>query len=215
MDFFPAKYDDESRTRRQRRNVILQSAHELVAREGLSSVTMQMIADAAHVERRTLYNYYPHKEALAMDIQVLLLNDFYLVPNIDVSDDVSASEAVRSYLYQIVQQFYDKTDSLNFFTQFDLYFRDYDDKDYEQALIRIVNDMPLARFIRAGAVSGEFNLHGATVDDCSKMLLNSLVGFAQRVLFRPQVYQREQSVGRGHIHMLIDMLMAGLLNHSL
>lgn len=53
---------------RQTRIRLRDVAHELMAANGVDATTIQQIADAADIGFGTFYNYYPTKEALAIDV---------------------------------------------------------------------------------------------------------------------------------------------------
>lgn len=58
----------ESRTERRKRelrNKIIQVAVKLFEQQGFEQTTMEQIAEEADVARKTLYNYFPVKEAIA------------------------------------------------------------------------------------------------------------------------------------------------------
>ncbi len=58
----------ESRMERKKagtRQKIMEAAMDLFNRQGFHDTTMEQIAEAADVARKTLYNYYPVKEAIA------------------------------------------------------------------------------------------------------------------------------------------------------
>lgn len=53
------------RKKREVRQKIIQVAVELFKQQGFDNTTMEQIAEAADVARKTLYNYFPVKEAIA------------------------------------------------------------------------------------------------------------------------------------------------------
>jgi len=64
---------DDSRTLKKKRTEILVAAGKLFTEQGIDRVSMQMIAAASGITRRSLYNYYESKEKIAVDIQILNL----------------------------------------------------------------------------------------------------------------------------------------------
>ncbi|MFE4217287.1 TetR family transcriptional regulator [Streptomyces sp. NPDC056844] len=59
--------DRRSRKARRTRDMLAQSAFDLVLERGLRSVTVEEIAQAADVDRRTFSRYFPNKEAAVLD----------------------------------------------------------------------------------------------------------------------------------------------------
>lgn len=55
----------QERKKREQREKIIQVAADLFNRQGFYHTTMEQIAEAADVSRKTLYNYFPVKEAIA------------------------------------------------------------------------------------------------------------------------------------------------------
>lgn len=72
MDTKILNYPD-SPTLTRKRKTILKAAKELFIKNGIESTTMTDIAVAADMTRRSLYNYYPAKDQIAIDIQILNL----------------------------------------------------------------------------------------------------------------------------------------------
>ena len=60
----PSHVGRRSRKRERTANHLAMTAFELFEAHGFEMVTMEQIADAADVAKRTLYNYFPVKEAL-------------------------------------------------------------------------------------------------------------------------------------------------------
>ncbi|MGE5398452.1 MAG: TetR/AcrR family transcriptional regulator, partial [Chitinophagales bacterium] len=55
----------QERRKRELREKIIKVAVELFEKQGFYNTTMEQIAEAADVARKTLYNYFPVKEAIA------------------------------------------------------------------------------------------------------------------------------------------------------
>jgi len=55
----------QERKKREQREKIIQVAVDLFNNQGFYNTTMEQIAEAADVARKTLYNYFPVKEAIA------------------------------------------------------------------------------------------------------------------------------------------------------
>ena len=83
--------------KQERRNQMVTAAHKLFAQEGFEKATMQRVADEANVGVATLFRYFPHKEALIIEVvkriiekQVPYFEEIYAVnkPGIEKVDDV-------------------------------------------------------------------------------------------------------------------------------
>lgn len=56
--------DGRSRAKSERRDLLLETATRLLRERGSAEITLEEIADAAGVARRTIYNHFPTKDAL-------------------------------------------------------------------------------------------------------------------------------------------------------
>lgn len=74
MDTSVLNYN-ESRTRQAHRKNILEQAFQLFINNGIHYVTMDTIAQAAQMTLRSVYNYYNSKEEIAIDLQIISVNE--------------------------------------------------------------------------------------------------------------------------------------------
>ncbi len=74
MDTSVLNYN-ESRTRQAHRKNILEQAFQLFINNGIHYVTMDTIAQAAQMTLRSVYNYYNAKEEIAIDLQIISVNE--------------------------------------------------------------------------------------------------------------------------------------------
>jgi len=61
------------RRRQVREDDILKAAHELMAAQGLDAMTMDDLAERAGVSKPTLYQYFPSKEAVAVQTVIRMI----------------------------------------------------------------------------------------------------------------------------------------------
>ena len=214
MDFLPKQYTNESRTRRQRRNLLLQTAFNLFISNGLANTSMQMIAQEAGVERRTLYNYYPHKDLLAMDILIVLIANFQDSLQVDVDHAQGSEDDLRFYLNHVIDNLLAHPQMVDYFSQFDLSFRDYENPAYEQMMVELSYADPLIQLISRGIENGHLRIPSDNVDTVAKTIGNALMGLAQRILIRPQIYLREQHYRAEDIRLMVDIIVNGISIHK-
>ncbi|AJQ92377.1 TetR/AcrR family transcriptional regulator [Gynuella sunshinyii] len=214
MDFFPKQYKHESRTRRQRRNFLLQTAFKLFITNGLNNTSMLNIAQEAGVERRTLYNYYPHRDLLAMDILVVLVGDFHQSLSTDIANAEGSVAELRSYLNHFIDTLLCRPEIVDYFSQFDLSFRDYDNSEYEQLMVELSYSDPLIQLISKGVENGYLTVPSTDIATVAKTISNAIMGLAQRILIRPQVYQREQNYQAESIRLMVDIVIGGIITRA-
>jgi AcrR family transcriptional regulator len=74
MDVKVLNYE-ESRTKQAHRETILMESFQLFIKNGIHYVTMDDIAQASKMTLRSIYNYYNSKEEIAIDLQIMAINE--------------------------------------------------------------------------------------------------------------------------------------------
>jgi len=202
---------EESRTKKRNRQRILAAARGLILEKGLHSTTMQDIADEAQVERRTLYNYYDNMELLAMDIQVdylNALNDAW----IEVDTSLSGFDQARMLITSFCDFCIDHPDMINFTVQFDHYFRDsYNNAEYEMFMKNhISRNSDFSKALKKGMADGSVFLDPHLVDKTANTIIQSIMGLAQRIIYRENIYKKEHNMDREDIRLIVDVILFGL-----
>lgn len=202
---------EESRTKKRNRQRILEAARTLFLNKGLHSATMQDIADAAQVERRTLYNYYDNKELLAMDIQVGYLNGLNQAW-VEVDSSLSGFDQTRELLTSFCDYCIANTDLIKFTVQFDHYFKDsYNNEEYEAFMKSYVSRSNVfSKALKKGMADGSVFLDPHLVDKTADMIVQSVMGLAQRIIFRENIYKKEHNMDREDIRLMVDVMLFGL-----
>ena len=202
---------EESRTKRRNRERILEAARKLFLEQGIYGTTMIDIAAEAGVERRTLYNYYENMEILAMELQVqylMALQDAW----VDVDDSQSGFEQARALLTSYCDYCITNPDLVNYTVQFDHYFRQsYENEDYERFVKEYIsgsNVFTLA--LKKGVADGSIFVDPHSIDKVSVTIVQSVMGLAQRIIFREPIYQMEYGYGKEDIRYMVDILLFGL-----
>ncbi|ERP91503.1 MAG: TetR/AcrR family transcriptional regulator [Pseudomonadales bacterium] len=86
---------------------IIAATGELVKEQGLEALTTNKVADQANVNIATLYQYFPHKQALLSALMQSYLNDLTRVLNdlLDGLGDISIEESTRLWATLGIQSF--------------------------------------------------------------------------------------------------------------
>lgn len=202
---------EESRTKRKNREIILEAARGLFLKKGLKGTTMLEIAQKAGVERRTLYNYYESMELLAMELQVgylLELQDAW----VDVEEDLSGFDQARVLLTAFCAYCISRPDLIKFTVQFDHYFnQSYENEDYENFMKKYLRQSgAFEKALKKGLADGSVFVDPHKVDKIAVTIIQSVMGLAQRIIFREPIYKMEYGYCKEDINHLVDILLFGL-----
>jgi len=117
--------DRKKREKEQRKQSILDSAHQLFVEKGIEKTTMSDIAEASELAKGTLYLYFKSKNEIILTFYLIKLQDFkkYLEDNIN-ADDTCLTKILAFYkltysfykenpLYLIVENYWDYIDYKN------------------------------------------------------------------------------------------------------
>ncbi|ORT99769.1 Transcriptional regulator, TetR family [Anaerovibrio sp. JC8] len=89
----------------QKSNLILKTTADLMAKQGISGVSMSMIAKASGVPQATIYVYFSSKEELLKELYkyVIKKNCDYIMEDFDDSGDIK--ECFKRYFWRMVEYF--------------------------------------------------------------------------------------------------------------
>ncbi|WP_256758829.1 TetR/AcrR family transcriptional regulator [Cohnella sp. WQ 127256] len=170
-------------TTRQR---ILMEAEKQFISLGIASVQMKDIALAININRRTLYRYFPTKDELAFEIEIIVMKQLQEYLTMDIGDlsGKTGFEKVTAYFFQVDL---DKVkDQIKFTAEFDRYFQgSYPNPDLEQSFIEALNpdQDPLFLWIRDGVTDGSIR-NDMTVEELYHFISHSFISLFQRLILR-------------------------------
>ncbi|MGA7418661.1 MAG: TetR family transcriptional regulator [Acidimicrobiales bacterium] len=95
------------RKARETRARIAKAALELFVRQGYAETTMDQIAEAADVGRRTIFDYFPAKEAILFD-HLVVRNEVAIQHLRDRPPSESAVVSLHAVMRELCQQGYDR-----------------------------------------------------------------------------------------------------------
>lgn len=108
---------EDSRTLSQKRKIILMNAKPLFIECGIEGTSMQMIAEKSSITRRSLYNYYESKDLIAIDLQILNLDEISFFENWEMTGSIS--EIFKKNLHKAMGS---QRSQYLFLNRFDSYF---------------------------------------------------------------------------------------------
>lgn len=202
----------ESPTKQRQRNYILQTAYMLFLKSNIATVSMQDIAKASKMQRRSLYNYYSKKEEIALDLMKCWYKN---MEQIMVFDDITGEtgyEIISKCFYAFYDRITQNTDMLAFSVDFDHYFRNsYDDAifdEYVQVYFSSLHDVSLfKKGLADGSISKQYE--GKEKETLITMS-TSILSFAQRLMFRAEQLKKEGGHTPERIHILIELLLKAI-----
>ena len=216
MVFEPARFRDESRTKRNKRRLLLSTAEHLFRTKGIAGTSMIDIAKISEVERRTLYNYYNNKEEIAIDIQIEYLKSYGVAVKFEIDEQQNAKTQLKAYCDAYIDRFINNREFINYITQFDYYFRDYEPEGvmsiYYNSITHIVTSENAAvKLLNLLCKQKEVEINAETIKKFFLTLHHCMLGVAQRVIFREQVYEQEQGFVVNDIKLIIPILVNGII----
>ena len=216
MQYEPARFRDESRTKRNKRRLLLSTAEHLFRTKGISGTSMIDIAKISEVERRTLYNYYNNKDEIAIDIQIEYLKNYGVTVNFEIDDNLDAKDQLSRYCHDYIDRFINNRAFINYITQFDYYFRDYDPegvmKIYYNSITHIISSENAAvRLLNLLCTQNNLQVSDKLIQKFFLTLHHCMLGVAQRVIFRENVYEQEQGFLVDDIKLIIPILVNGII----
>ena len=84
-----------NRKKAETKLAIYDAAYRLFRSKGYTKTTLSEIAAAANVSQRTIFSYYPSKEAIIFEKQRQLIDDLFY--HIELRGNQTVFEAIRSY----------------------------------------------------------------------------------------------------------------------
>jgi AcrR family transcriptional regulator len=205
---------DESKTKYIQRNTILNQAFRLFIDKGIQNVTMQDIAEASSIQRRTLYYYYNNKEALAVELINCFMGESKKLL-LHIPNYLDTGYARLEYIFHTFLDYMLNNEDVVLFTvQTDYYFqKNYGETNGIKGMM-FTDDFIEPTFLselRHGIEDGSIKKQYAhKMDEVFFVLLSSIFSLAQRLLFREDIIKMESGYDRKSISVLIDVLLSGL-----
>ena len=173
---------DEQSTRER----ILRQAEAQFVANGIAQTQMMDIAKACGINRRTLYRYFPTKDLLAFEVEIIVIDRIqaYMNSLACAQDTGTGFERILAYFSRVdISRI---SDLLRFTAEFDRYFQnDYPDSELTQRFIGNMNpgDDPLHRLIEQGIADGSIRAD-LTARETYHFISQSFIALFQRLILR-------------------------------
>lgn len=204
-------------TKSATRETLIASACRLFLEKGLAAVSMEEISAAAGCTRRNLYRYYGTKDDLAVDVVIVLLEDWNNVQTrVFESCAGKASQRLRGFLGGLVSALDDRRDVLRLLGEFDFVYRDtaayHPDSDRTARFLGVshLTETYLERLLALGLADGSLDLP-TRPEVLVPTLTTVLWGLAQRVALRETLIREEFGVsGMDLVLTEVDLILRAL-----
>lgn len=202
---------DESNVKQKKRQEIIDNGLMIFVREGIHPVTMQNIADECSISLRSLYYYYSSKEALAVDIQIVVMDRFMHSMQYTYNDLFKAYTNIKSLLKTMVSVIKEKPNLIKYITAFDYYFfNDYPSSKYNTFLSQLKSNPDFLRLIEQAKHDQSIDFLNHPPDVFFTTMFQSLFAYAQKITYREQAMSSEDISGVGDLDLLVDMYLKAL-----
>lgn len=109
----------------EQRNAILAAAEKLFLEKGLDKTQMVDIAAAAGISKVTLYRYFPHIDAIAVEVQIRMLERIASTVGLGAEGFEPSLETVKAAVQRMVRSFNQLRDAYRYIGMFDSLYLDH------------------------------------------------------------------------------------------
>lgn len=175
------------------RQRILEEAEKQFIQQGIASVQMTDIAAAANINRRTLYRYFPSKDELAFEIEIMVMKQIqdYLAIDIGDTEGMNGFDKLTAYFFHVdLDQI---KEQIKFTAEFDRYFQgNYPNPELERSFIDVLNPEhdPMYHYIREGTQDGSIRAH-MSAEELYHFISQSFLSLFQRLILREHHLKHE------------------------
>lgn len=168
------------------RERILQVAEAQFVDKGIERTQMTDIADASGINRRTLYRYFPTKDLLAFEVEMIVMDQIQSYMGSLADHDACGTGLA------CVQDYFDRVDLgrirdlLRFTAEFDRYFQnEYPNSELTRRFIESINPQndPLYHTIKRGIADGSIR-SDISASEIYHFISQSFFALFQRLILR-------------------------------
>ena len=202
-------YEKDTRTKKKRREHIVEIAKHLFHERGIEGTTMNDIAAEAKIGRSTFYEYFNSKSELVTYIRALYLKEMYTQP-IKLEPKDTGKEQLRLVFKTYFQAMLDQPKIILFLMEFIRYFKIQGESEVALTLPEENTYMELQHAIEKGKLDGSLNPND--VEKNVTIIMESLIGSATRFAVREHYtyHGRENGVSNSEMIHLVDIMIDGI-----
>ncbi len=198
---------NESNVKKRKRKEILDKSINIFIREGIHPVKMSDIANECGISLRSLYYYYPSKEYLAVDIQILCMSTFSdIFYDLDFFSDINY-DTFSGYLDKIYDVINNNQKNIKFITAFDYYFyNSYPNEKYTTFLKTKLTNNFLFKTDISSTANDSIDFLGEDPHLLFTTIIQSLLAYAQKIIYREKAMLSEDVESRGELRIYLKMI---------
>ncbi|MDL2211875.1 TetR/AcrR family transcriptional regulator [Erysipelotrichaceae bacterium OttesenSCG-928-M19] len=174
-----------SRTKSKRKKLIVENAYKMFLERGISATSMNDIAEACDITRRTIYNYFESKTDLLNYLMVEVTSAVDPDFHIQYDENKSGIENMKMALQTNFESYYGHITDFLFITQVRIYLSyrlkrraDDDEKSYEMHRVFISE---LTNIINEGYIDGTITKKEMKPREIAKLIYQSLYGYLSNI----------------------------------
>lgn len=198
----------KTRSAQARRRAILAVGRDFIARRGVAGSTMQDIALAVGIGRKTLYRYFANVETLAQAVMAGIIESGETFGRGFVPPGGDGRERLRAACRAYCEHCLANPELLRFYYEYDYHFR----RPHSLAIHRAWSGRPniFHELALEGAADGSLRIDAERARLVGVALPNAILASAQRLACRGEVLELEYGYRLGDLPVLADMLVDGL-----
>lgn len=201
----------ESPVKEAKRKEIILGAKLIFIDRGIHYVTMKDIASACNVSLRSLYYYYLSKEDLAVDVMIFAMTELGDIFSTGYDDGLNAYENLAVMLHHLGNQLNQRKDVIKYITAFDFYFfKSYPNERYSTFLKSFQQNNEIAKIVETSLIDHSIDYHKRNPYELLSSIMQALLAFAQKMIYREDVVIREQLPGYGDYSIIIQFYLDAL-----
>ena len=197
-----------SLTKEKQLQNILEAAEKCFIEQGIALTSMKDIALRAGIYRRTLYNYFQSKEEVAFAIHQKYNQNGLKFNILRSGTGYEQLEALMAFLFDHLD---DLLPNIRYEIQYEFYMHHV---EQNEAFIKAgMNKDLIDAFevvLKLGAKDGSITLPEAELDMTVYSILQTLIGYLQRIVHREAVFYQETGFSRTHWDIIVRIILRGL-----
>lgn len=198
------------------RTRILKEAEKRFIDFGIANTQMKDIASAININRRTLYRYFPTKDELAFEIEMIVMKQIQEYLSLEVKDieNKTGFEKIEKYFDNV--NFVDIKELMKFTAEFDRYFQDdYPTPQLEESFVQSLDphDDQLYQYISEGIEDGSIR-NDISADHLFHFISQDFFALFQRLILREKHLKNEYCDQVDFQQLFKDILLSGIRKKS-
>ncbi len=205
---------NESKTKKNKRQEIIEKAKDLFIKEGIHPIRMSDISNDANITVRTLYYYYKNKDDLAIDIQIIEMSNLLGKISFHYDEAKTGYENLESLLTNLLSQFLSNQKSIKYITAFDYYFYNgYPHDKYANFLNANMTFNNLDVIIKKGIEDKTIINTNDDLKVLTDTIFQSFFAYTQKIIYREKSFiEAGHKNERGDLQMFVNMVLRSFKN---